>query len=203
MASPEKETLTHVRRTLAQQGIASPDDAQIAAALPEQAGVDDVVWLRREFSGLGELAVPLQDPQVTDVLLNGDGRMWWDAGDGLMPWPRTLGADEARGIAVRLAGACGQRLDDAQPFFDGVLTDLPAGIAAQGLRIHAVLAPPAAGGPCISVRTLVAQRNRLAELVDGGLCGKDVAAVLRGLVSARRNLLISGGTGAGNTTWRI
>ena len=66
--------------------------------------------------------------------------------------------------------------------------------------MHTLLAPPAAGGSCISLRAIKGQKNSLDALVQGGLASEETADVLRRIVRARRNILISGGTGAGKTT---
>ena len=119
-----------VRDDLARRGVDTPTPAEIAVSVQRvQHGdtdlriVDDVRSLAREFSGLGELAVPLADPEVTDVLLNGPGPVWVDRGSGMEPTDLVIGdTARCREIAVRLATACGVRLDDVRPFADGVLT---------------------------------------------------------------------------------
>ncbi len=203
--------LTGVRDDLARRGVSAPTPAEIAVSVQRvRSGdggradlgvVDDVRSLAREFSGLGELAVPLSDPTVTDVLLNGPGPVWIDRGAGLEP-TGTVIADVARcrEIAVRLATACGVRLDDVRPFADGVLTDLPPGVAAQAVRVHAVLAPPAGQGACVSLRALSASHRTLASLQYAGLFDAHVGELLRGMVRRRESILVSGGTGAGKTT---
>lgn len=200
---PERELLTIVRDDLAEQGISRPDERDLSRSLHQigKASVENMRTLQREFSGLGLLAGPLQDPQVTDVLLNGDGRVWADRGEGMQRIDGlSFDAEQARDLAVRLATMCGERLDEARPFADGVLRDLPPDVAAQAIRVHTLLAPPAAGGSCISLRAITGQKNSLDALVAGGLASEETADVLRRIVRARRNILISGGTGAGKTT---
>ena len=69
---PERELLAIVRDDLAEQGISRPDERDLSRSLHQigKASVENVRTLQREFSGLGPLAGPLQDPQVTDVLLS-------------------------------------------------------------------------------------------------------------------------------------
>ncbi|TRW42761.1 TadA family conjugal transfer-associated ATPase [Georgenia yuyongxinii] len=152
--------------------------------------------VRVELRGAGPLIQPLlDDPTVTDVLVNGADGVWVDRGRGLER-VRASGAlaDAAavRALATRLAAACGQRLDDASPVVDGSLPD--------GTRLHAVLPPLSAGGTLISLRTHRTRTFTLAELVACGTVPAAAEAVLRGLVGARANVLVSGATGSGKTT---
>ncbi|MCG7258308.1 MULTISPECIES: TadA family conjugal transfer-associated ATPase [unclassified Corynebacterium] len=200
---PERGLLAVVRDDLAEQGISRPDERDLSRSLHliGKASVENVRTLQREFSGLGPLAGPLQDTQVTDVVLNGDGSVWADRGEGMQPIDgMQIGAEAARDLAVRMATLCGERLDEARPFADGVLRQLPPDVPAQAIRVHTLLAPPAAGGSCISLRAIKGQQNSLDALVQGGLASQEMAGVLRWIVRARRNILISGGTGAGKTT---
>ncbi|MDN6438617.1 MAG: TadA family conjugal transfer-associated ATPase [Corynebacterium nuruki] len=205
------ELAATVREGLVDRGVLQPTPADIAAVLHDRgdhAGVADMVEsvrdLSREFSGLGDLAVPLADPTVTDVLVNGPGPVWIDRGRGLETTGlRMRDAHRCRELAVRLATACGVRLDDARPFADGVLTDLPPGVAARAVRVHAVLDPPAGtgtGGACISLRALSASHRSLRSLQTAGLFDAGTAARLRDLVARRQSFLVTGGTGAGKTT---
>ena len=135
----------------------------------------------------------VEDPGVTDVLINGDGAIWVDRGERLERAPDSLSDSEAvRRLAVRLAATAGRRLDDAMPFADG---QLPGRV-----RLHAVLAPVATDGAHISLRVGRRAALSLADLVLGGFVTAGQADELRSLVAARRSLLISGGTGTGKTT---
>lgn len=142
--------------------------------------------------GLGPLAEVVADPEVTDVLVNGDGRVWVDRGAGVVPAGRTIPAADLRPLAVRLAGHAGRRLDDAQPWVDGTLPG--------GVRLHAVLPPLAEDGPHLSLRLARRRPGGVEALVALGAVGPVTARVLRGLVRARLSLLVTGGTGAGKTT---
>lgn len=148
--------------------------------------------MRAELVGAGPLQPLLEDPGVSDVLVNGPGQVWVDRGVGLERVAVDVGDVTAvRALAVRLAAAGGQRLDDAEPLADARLPD--------GTRLHAVL-PPIATEPLISLRTLRPRSFRLSELVALGSMAAPVAALLRVLVRRRANLLISGATGTGKTT---
>lgn len=221
---PARESLlSEVRDDLARRGVGTPTPAEIAVSVQRLtdgggrrngdgnrrrrrhgavgAQVDDVRALAREFSGLGELAVPLADSAVTDVLLNGPGPVWVDRGEGLEATDLWITDPvRCREIAVRLAAACGVRLDDARPFADGVLTALPPGVVAQAVRVHAVLDQLSGQGTCVSLRALSTSHRNLEALRRAGMFPPEIGRLLRTLVRDRCSLLLSGGTGAGKTT---
>ncbi len=142
--------------------------------------------------GLGPLAPLVDDPAVTDVLVNGDGGVWVERGRGVEPSGVEVPVADLRPLAVRLAGLAGRRLDDAQPWVDGLLPG--------GVRLHAVLPPLVEGGPHVSLRVARRRFAGVGALVAAGAVSPAAAEVLRGLVAARRSLLVTGGTGAGKTT---
>lgn len=177
----------------------SPDAATITAiagehatTLGEQGRSEVAAELTSRLVGLGPLAEVASDPEVTDVLVNGDGAVWLDRGRGVERAAVTVPRAELRPLAVRLAGAAGRRLDDAQPWVDGVLPG--------GIRLHAVLPPLAEGGAHLSLRIARGRPGGLDALEALGALVEGLREVLVGLVRARASLLVTGGTGAGKTT---
>lgn len=157
--------------------------------------------VERDLSGLGALTEWLSEPNVTDLLINPSGDVAVDRGDGVEICARQqFTPDQLRQLAVNLAAQCGARLDDACPFADGVLTRLPHGVWADGIRLHAALAPPMWGGASISLRVLTRGMHSLDALIGSGFAPVDVGHVVRAMVASRKNILISGGTGTGKTT---
>lgn len=150
------------------------------------------VALSSRVLGAGPLDPWLEQPGVTDVAVNGDGRIWVDSGDGMRWVGEQLGPDEARALAVRLAGAAGRRLDEACPWVDGQLP--------SGARLHAVLPPLVAGGPHITIRVPARVSVGLDELKRRGMFPPEWSEVLRAVVAERLAFVVSGGTGAGKTT---
>ncbi|GAA1902814.1 TadA family conjugal transfer-associated ATPase [Lapillicoccus jejuensis] len=149
--------------------------------------------LRARLLGAGALEELLERPGVTDVVVNGDGAVWVDAGRGLERAPVDLGDGEARRrLAVRLAGQAGRRLDDASPYVDGLLP--------SGVRLHAILPPLAEGGVHLSLRVPARGGLDLDDLVDLGTVPAAWRGPLRALVDRRVAFLVTGGTGAGKTT---
>ena len=206
----DNSLLDKVRHQLAVQGARQASEAEILSAIEAVTGaasyenipgtVRQLRDIQRELSGLGVLTEVLAEPGVTDVVVNPDGAVWADRGHGAERTPVSLTSPEVRELAVRLAAVCGVRLDDARPFADGIIDDLPPGIPAGALRVHAMLSPPARGGACVSLRTLTRGRLGLEELCEAGMMPTQVRDVLRRLVLARNNLLVTGGTGTGKTT---
>lgn len=131
---------------------------------------------------------------MTDLLLDGAGVLWRDAGHGLERVDRAgrLDAIEARRLAVAVIAAGGRHIDDATPCVD---VRLPG-----GARAHAVLPPVSTGGPLLSIRIARATPWRLHDLESAGAVDPDQAAELRRLVRERRNLLICGPAGSGKTS---
>jgi pilus assembly protein CpaF len=176
-----------------------PDVDAVSAVAHEEVGalgarrVDDS---RRSMAsrilGAGALDPFLAEPHVTDVAVNGDGRVWVDRGNGLEWTGERLSSDDARLLAVRLAGAAGRRLDEASPWVDGQLP--------SGARLHAILPPLVADGAHITIRVPPRDQTSLDILGDRGMFPPSWLPVLQALVRRRLAFLVSGGTGAGKTT---
>jgi len=194
----EAEAMRRVRASLARGG---SDGGAIAMLDPAAVSARDVVGLgrrlRQAIAGAGPLLDPLlSDRSVTDVLVNGGRGVWVDRGNGMERDERAsrgLSDDSSvRALAVRLAAACGQRLDDSSPIVDGTFPD--------GLRLHAVLPPLAAEGTLISMRAHRPVSFTLAELAEGGMFDRFALRLLLALVAHRANVIVSGATGSGKTT---
>lgn len=176
-----------------------PDATEVAAVAREESSVlgeGRVVESTRELAsrvlGAGPLDVWLRDPDVTDVALNGDGSVWVDRGQGMELVGTRLGPEEARILAVRLAGTAGRRLDESCPWVDGQLP--------SGARLHAILPPLVAGGPHITIRVPARTHLTLEELSALGMFPPAWVPILDAIVRSRVAFVVSGGTGAGKTT---
>ena len=133
----------------------------------------------------------LAEPAVTDVLVNPAG-VWVERGGKLEPAGQLPRAMDVRALAVRMAAAAGVRLDDAAPIADGTLPD--------GTRLHAVLSPPAQGGPVISLRTKRPRSFTMRELIANNTVDPLTAQTIEQLVKARACVILTGATGSGKTT---
>lgn len=149
--------------------------------------------LRADLMGLGVLEPLVQDERVTDLLVNGDGSVWLDRGEGVTRADVVVGdPGDVRRLATRLSAVAGRRLDDAQPWVDGLLP--------RGIRLHAVLPPLVAGGAHLSLRIPRQRSGGLDALVALGMATPVQADQLREIVRDRRAYVVTGGTGTGKTT---
>ncbi len=178
----------------------APDDAAIAEVADSEAirlGRSGARrrsgQLRADLVGLGVLEPLIDDERITDVLVNGDGAVWVDRGEGVALAEVEVGdAADVRRLATRLSAVAGRRLDDAQPWVDGLLP--------RGIRLHAVLPPIVMDGPHLSLRIPRHRGGGLDALVGLGMASAGQAAQLRELVADKRAYVITGGTGTGKTT---
>lgn len=197
------DILERVQRRLADEQT-EPDPARLAAIVREEAVVISDVdvlsimrTLRDNTAGAGPLEAVLSGADVTDVCVNGPDAIYVDRGRGLEASELRFASDaDVRRLAVRLAAGCGRRLDDAQPYCDGHIRRPDGSI----LRFHAVLAPTAQQGTCISLRVLRGNTTTLDQLEAAGSIASDCAGLLRRIVAERSSFLVVGGTGAGKTT---
>src|SRR5690625_5675388 len=110
-----------------------------------------------DLLGLGPLAKFAQDPEITDIIVDGHGRIWTDTGVGLSRTDTILEAAETKALAVRLLGQGGKRLDEGMPFGD---------VQIGNARVHAVLPPIATAGPQLSIR-LPSQSQPTLDTLSG------------------------------------
>jgi pilus assembly protein CpaF len=127
------------------------------------------------------------DPDVSEILLNGGGRAFVERAGRLEPVTVDLDETGVRRVVERIIAPLGLRLDRSSPMVDARLPD--------GSRLHAVLPPVAVDGTCVAIRRFGGRR----DLADFGL-GPVGVDLLRWVIAAGWNLLLSGGTGAGKTT---
>ena len=137
---------------------------------------------------LGPLTPVLADASVTEVLLNGPGRAWMERAGRLEPLGIDLDEDGLRTLVERVIAPLGLRLDRASPILDARLPD--------GSRLHAVTAPVALDGTCVTIRRFPATPYSLSDFG----AGPGLERLLRWAVAAGWNLLVAGGTGAGKTS---
>jgi pilus assembly protein CpaF len=152
-----------------------------------------VVPVPARASALAPFARFLDDPEVTDLFVNGATGLFVDRGDGPRPVREWRAAEaDVRDLAVALIGAGGRHIDDATPCVDVRLEG--------GVRVHAVLPPVASAGTAISLRVPRLTSPTLDDLVAHGLTDAPGAALLARLVSERVNVLVTGAAGSGKTT---
>lgn len=149
--------------------------------------------LMDEVFGLGPLERLVNDPEVTDILVNSPFEVHVER-HGQLELTDVIFADDDHILRTvqRIAARVGRRVDETSPMVDARLED--------GSRINAVIPPLAIDGPLLSIRRFSAEPLRLDTMIENGSLSSDMADFLIGAVDAGMSFLISGGTGAGKTT---
>jgi pilus assembly protein CpaF len=147
-----------------------------------------------EVLGLGPLEPFLQDPTVTDILVNTHKTIFVERFGVLEPTvARFKDNQHLMRIIQRIVSAVGRRVDEAQPWVDARLAD--------GSRVNAVVAPCAVDGPLLSIRKFAKRPFTVEALIENGTITSQIAMLLRAIVQMRLNVVVSGGTGSGKTTF--
>src|SRR5947209_228902 len=154
---------------------------------------DLVVEIEHETFGLGPIEPLMQDPTVSDILVNGAREIYIER-RGKLERTRVTFRDDTHLLQVidRIVSAVGRRVDESSPMVDARLPD--------GSRVNAIIPPLALDGPVLSIRRFAKDPFRMADLIEFGTLTPALAEILRATVQARLNILVSGGTGAGKTT---
>lgn len=143
--------------------------------------------------GLGPLERLMRDPAVTEVMVCRHDRVFVER-DGRVEAAEAGFADAAHVLHVvdRILAPLGRRVDESSPMVDARLPD--------GSRVNVVIPPLAVDGPAVTIRRFGARPLTADDLVAGGTLTGEALALLADAVAARRNILVTGGTGSGKTT---
>ena len=146
-----------------------------------------------EALGLGPLEDFLDDEAVSDILVNGMDRIYVEKHGKLFLTEKAfLSNDQVLTVIERIIAPLGRRIDESNPMVDARLPD--------GSRVNAIIPPLAIGGPTLSIRKFGRVRFTMEDLIRLGTLDARMAEFLHVCVMARKNLIISGGTGSGKTT---
>ncbi len=147
-----------------------------------------------EMLGLGPLEPLLQDNEVSDILVNGFSETYVERKGKLVKTNVRFHDDQhLMEVINRIVSRVGRRIDEASPMVDARLPD--------GSRVNAVIPPLAIDGPALCIRRFGAFANDIAFLVQRGTLTNEMVSFVRAAVGAKLNVLISGGTGTGKTTF--
>jgi pilus assembly protein CpaF len=149
--------------------------------------------IQDEMLGLGPIEPLLSDPTVSDILVNGPYQVYAERHGKIVPTDVQFD-NEAHLLRVidRIVSRIGRRVDEMSPMVDARLPD--------GSRVNAVIPPLAIDGPLLSIRRFAVVPYTVQDLISFGAMTAGMAELIQGLVRARLNLLVSGGTGSGKTT---
>ncbi len=152
-----------------------------------------ITEIQDEVMGLGPLEPFLQDPTVSDILVNTYEKIYVERFGKLEPTEgRFKNDDHLMRIIDKIVSSVGRRIDESSPMVDARLVD--------GSRVNAVIPPLALDGPILSIRRFAKDPLEMENLIALKTLVPEIAEILKGIVRAKLNILISGGTGTGKTT---
>ena len=146
-----------------------------------------------EVLGLGPLEPLLADASVADILVNGHRQVFVERYGRLELTPVRFKDDaHLKKIIEKIVSRVGRRIDESVPMVDARLAD--------GSRVNAIIPPLAIDGPSLSIRKFSKDPLQLSHLIEKRSLTPEIGELLKAVVQARLNVLISGGTGSGKTT---
>jgi len=167
--------------------------AQEAAPLNFEEREELVRQVLDEIFGLGPIEPLMQDPEVSDILVNTYKQVYIERFGKLEPTDVRFQDDRhLLQVIDRIVSAVGRRIDDSSPMVDARLSD--------GSRVNAIIKPLAIDGPHLSIRKFKRDALSGEDLLAKESLTEPMLELLKGVVRARLNVIISGGTGAGKTT---
>jgi pilus assembly protein CpaF len=152
-----------------------------------------VAEISDDVLGYGPIERYLEDPTVTEVMVNGAQAIYIERAGKLFKTSERFGSDERlRHIIDKIVGRVGRRIDESSPMVDARLPD--------GSRVNAIIPPLAVDGPMLTIRKFAKTRLTLDDLVSFGTLSAETTDFLAACVQGRLNIIVSGGTGTGKTT---
>jgi pilus assembly protein CpaF len=175
-------------------------ESEIDDQLAQETGVsrDDRRRLAAEIAddifGYGPLERLLADPSVSEIMVNGPKDIWIERAGRLSQTTLTFtDASHLRRIITKMVGQIGRRIDESSPLVDARLPD--------GSRVNAIIPPLSLSGPLLTIRKFAQNRFAMSELIEIDTLSKEAGEFLQNCIQAQLNMLVSGGTGSGKTTF--
>jgi len=149
--------------------------------------------VENEILGLGPLELLLDDPTISDILVNTDHKIYVER-NGLLELTDVQFDDKAHllNIIDRIVSRVGRRIDESSPMVDARLAD--------GSRVNVIIPPLSIDGPIMSIRRFGVEMLSMEKLIELGSLSEPLVKLLEAIVEGKLNVLISGGTGSGKTT---
>ena len=142
---------------------------------------------------LGKLQELLEDPEITEIMVNGTDPVFIERGGRLLQISVRFETEEKLCHVIwQIAAGCNRTVNEARPIMDGRLKD--------GSRVNVVLPPVALNGPVLTIRRFPGKPITMEQLIRFSSISREAAELLESLVKAGYNILVSGGTGSGKTT---
>jgi pilus assembly protein CpaF len=166
-------------------------DAKLPRKLDRKRLAADVL---NEAVGLGPLEGLLADDSVTEIMVNNFDSIYVERAGRLEKTTVSFSGNNAvLSIIERIVSPLGRRIDESSPMVDARLED--------GSRVNAIIPPLAVHGPCLTIRKFSRKKLTGEDLVGFGSISPDMVAFLKTAVQYRKNIVVSGGTGSGKTTF--
>jgi pilus assembly protein CpaF len=147
-----------------------------------------------EIIGFGPLQPLLEDETITEVMVNGAKNIYIERAGKIHRVPTTFESDDhVLRIMERIVAPLGRRIDESSPYVDARLPD--------GSRVNAVIPPISLVGPVLTIRKFAKNPITIEQLIQFGTITPEALQFLKACVESRLNIVISGGTGSGKTTF--
>src|SRR6266849_5632730 len=165
-------------------------ESTLLSSMERQQICDEVL---DEVFGLGPLEPLLQDPTISDILVNTHRQVYIEK-RGLLEMTNVTFKDDSHLLRIidKIVSQVGRRVDESTPMVDARLSD--------GSRVNAIIPPLALDGPLLSIRRFSTDKLMPPDLVNRKAMTQGMMELLEAAVKARLNIIIAGGTGAGKTT---
>jgi pilus assembly protein CpaF len=151
-------------------------------------------WVTSDIMGYGPLEPLLTDPTITEIMVNGPGNVYVEKQGLIEKTPVVFESNShLMRIIERIVAPIGRRVDEASPMVDARLPN--------GFRVNATIPPLSLDGPILTIRKFAQTPFTAQDLIANGTITSQLVAFLRACVEARVNLIVSGGTGTGKTTF--
>lgn len=190
-AGEGEESPDSLDRDQLHQRIAGLLEAERAVSPLERDAI--VTILVDEIKGFGPIQPLLDDPEISEIMINGPHRVFIERA-GRLESTRIAFRDERhlKNVLEKMLSPTGRRVDEGSPMVDARLPD--------GSRLNAVIRPIAVSGDTVTIRKFSRDPMTLSQLVASGTVGSQMADFLKAAVTGRVSVVVSGGTGSGKTT---
>jgi pilus assembly protein CpaF len=165
-------------------------DGEVPSDIDHAVLLNDVL---NEALGLGPLEQFLANDDISEIMVNHATQIYVEKGGRLTLSDKTFSSNQAvLGVIERIVAPIGRRIDESSPLVDARLKD--------GSRVNAIIPPLALKGPCITIRKFKRDALKISDLIRYNTLTPQMAEFMEMCIKARKNIVISGGTGSGKTT---
>jgi pilus assembly protein CpaF len=165
-------------------------DQELPGDVDREELLTDVI---NEALGLGPLEAFLASDEISEIMVNHANQIYIERKGKLILSEKTFSSNQAvLGVIERIVAPIGRRIDESSPLVDARLKD--------GSRVNAIIPPLALKGPCITIRKFKKDSLKIQDLIKYKTITAQMAEFMEMCVKARKNIVISGGTGSGKTT---